>query len=347
MSYPVVKAEQGATSYVRVGIVLSLLVHLLLVSVLRPSQIPPPLPQIIDVSIVQEQPTNQNQPKSRQMVSESQAPEAKEAPPDAYLAERTAKVDGPQQIRRGDPGAGVPGQVAPRSPPAQAQKETSTKPATQQPATSNPERSDTSAARTQHELKTLALSEDHLLAKFGAEKPQDSQREQQEANARPFSRPEGSGAQFLGLNGSLDHLPNLPDGDLTMLNTKANKFAVFVRRVALAVFSELRSNGWEHLSASDINSLTQDTEVRAQLSLDGRLLGVQISNSSGSSRFDSVVGESVKAGAADPHPPKEAVAADGTIRFIFRARSWSRAVANRKNGAMREARWLLLGTGLE
>ena len=53
----------------------------------------------------------------------------------------------------------------------------------------------------------------------------------------------GTGAKFFGNSGSTDYLPNLPDGDITLLNTKADHFAVFVRRVAARVFAALRSSG--------------------------------------------------------------------------------------------------------
>src|SRR5690606_20546577 len=72
------------------------------------------------------------------------------------------------------------------------------------------------------------------------------------AGYKAFSRPAGSGARFIGASGAPDHLPSLPDGDITLLNTKANQFAVFVRRVATQVFGELRLTGWESLLASDI-----------------------------------------------------------------------------------------------
>ena len=39
-----------------------------------------------------------------------------------------------------------------------------------------------------------------------------------------------------GPRGSADYLPNVRQGDITLLNTKADRFAPFVRRVGMRVF---------------------------------------------------------------------------------------------------------------
>ena len=189
--------------------------------------------------------------------------------------------------------------------------------------------------------------------KFGS---QPSKATKQSSNAAPaatlneyqaFSRPPGSGAAFLGNAGINDHLPNLPDGDITLLNAKANIYASFVRRVAVQVFTQLRSQGWEKLSQQQIQQLSDFTTIEAVLSRQGKLLSVRILSSSGSTHFDSVVNLSVSAGVRDPNPPPGAEAQDGAIHFIFKARSWSQMGFNRRSGASLEQRWLLLATGLE
>lgn len=167
------------------------------------------------------------------------------------------------------------------------------------------------------------------------------------AQYRPFSRPYGSGAQFLGLSGTTDYLPNLPDGDITMLNAKADQYAVFVRRVATQVFSQLRTVGWESMRAEDILNISGYSTVRAVLSPSGELLSVILISESGSRRFDSVLVDATKRGATDPHPPKGAESSDGKIRFIFQSKSWVQGGSNPRTGAPIERRWLLLSTGLE
>ena len=165
-------------------------------------------------------------------------------------------------------------------------------------------------------------------------------------NYKPFSRPQGSGAKFDGGFGSSMYLPNLPDGDMTLLNTKAEYFAVFVRRVATRVFSELRLSGWENLSKDDIRMINSFSEIEAIMSLDGNILNVKLLSSSGSSSFDDILKHAVKVVGKDNNPPANAKADDNLIHFIFQAKSWSKMGTN-PNGSLGERRWLLLSTGLK
>jgi hypothetical protein len=161
---------------------------------------------------------------------------------------------------------------------------------------------------------------------------------------RPFSRPPGSGAAIIGMRGNPDYLPNLPDGDLTLLNEKADQYAVFVIRVATQVFGQLRSSGWEQLQYGDIANISDYNTIEAILSPRGELLRVLIHAGSGSARFDRIVEASVTRGARDPNPPPGAAAPDGNVHFIFKAKSWSEVG---HQGRMYERRWLTLATGLE
>lgn len=247
----------------------------------------------------------------------------------------------------------------------------------QQSAQQQPQSPQAPPAGAAPRLKTLALDQGTLLSKFVAPAGSANDRRDPDqapggavgatannlsknANSQllttspltstqgytPFSRPMGSGAQFMGRFGSSDYLPNLPDGDITLLNTKADQFAVFVRRVATRVFSELRSAGWETLSAGEIRRIEGFATVKAELSLDGRLLSVTTINASGSPRFDATLTEATNRGASDPHPPPAARAPNGNIIFIFQAKSWSEPAINRRTGTPTERRWLLLAAGL-
>jgi len=163
----------------------------------------------------------------------------------------------------------------------------------------------------------------------------------------PFSRAAGSGARILGVTGSMDFLPHLPDGDITLLNTKANVFAVFVRRVAVQVFAQIRAVGWDMLRAHDILGINQECSVSAVLSPGGELLKVKLEGSSSSPRFDELIINAVRRGAKDPNPPPAAALQDGNIHFIFKARSWVQLSGDPRSGAPLERRWLMLATGLE
>jgi hypothetical protein len=196
------------------------------------------------------------------------------------------------------------------------------------------------------------LDDATLASRFGSESPTKAQQPARAAagdlsHYKAFSRPPGSGASFLGTGGVTDYLPNLPDGDITLLNEKASTYAGFVRRVAVQVFTQLRSQGWERLSMGDIRHMNDFTTVEAVLSPTGQLVRTNLVETSGSSRFDSVLVQAVSFGAKDPNPPAGARASDGQIHFIFKARSWADMGSDPRSGAPSERRWLLLSTGLE
>lgn len=197
---------------------------------------------------------------------------------------------------------------------------------------------------------SLKLDNETLFKNFGGSNLQKNKNNNDVPtnllNYRPFSRPQGSGAKFLGSIGSSMYLPNLPDGDMTLLNTKAEYFAVFVRRVATRVFSELRQSGWENLSRNDINSINAYCTIEATMSLKGDILNVSLISSSGSFMFDDILKMSVKTAGKDSNPPTNAKSDDNLIHFIFQAKSWSKIGTN-PNGSLGERRWLLLSTGLK
>ena len=195
-------------------------------------------------------------------------------------------------------------------------------------------------------LKTLKLDSSTMLREF-TNRPADNNPLASLPKTAPFSRPSGSGARFLGMTGSSDFLPNLPDGDLTLLNTKANLHAVFVRRVATQVFSELRQQGWESLAAHQVTQISDFCTVRAIMSPTGKLESAEIIGASGSPMFDGIVLRAARTATRDQNPPKAAAAADGKIYFIFKSKSWSQLMPDSRRGLVSERRWLLLGTGLD
>jgi hypothetical protein len=327
----------GAT---RIGFTISILLHLILVGFIASSPAPEtPQPNVISVTI--EPPAKTNRP---QIVSPSETKKTAPAPEiPLRLSDNDSSID-KEQIKRGD-NAGKPAPAAPPRPPSQPQQRL----ARQQDSKKAP--------NPPQRINNLKLDEATLSERFGRNSANNAQRNEnqeraQEAATNPssyaaFSRPPGSGAAFLGNAGTNDFLPNLPDGDITLLNAKANQYAGFVRRVAVQVFAQLRAQGWERLSAFEISRLSDFTSIEAVLSPEGRFMRVRLLASSGSSAFDAVVNLSVSSGASDPNPPAGARASDGLIHFVFKARSWSQVSASRRTGAPVEHRWLLLATGLE
>jgi TonB family protein len=375
-----VRRKRGENSIEFYGLLGSIVLHIVFLFILiRNKPEVPQLPEMMEVTI--EPPSVLSPKKSgqeKQIVSQSEAP--KVTPP--VETERLSDQDqfaAEEKIRRGD-GGGAPSQQPsngqePRpeskSSPAerqrpkeqkQLQKSTDKEVAKNKPSKNqSEEKSPRKTESPPQHLTNLRLDTSTLEEKFGVaseNKRKETAANKVESASRPsappsisqykaFSRPPGSGAAFLGSGGLSDYLPNLPDGDITLLNAKASQYAGFVRRVAVQVFAQLRTRGWENLSASEVRRIGDFTTVEAILSKDGKLQEVRLVESSGSVAFDTVLGDAAKAGAKDPNPPPGAVASDGRIHFIFKARSWSSTSANPRNGAFRESRWLLLATGLE
>lgn len=342
----------SSNTYIRSGLGVSLLFHVAFAFFLsKPEFKFEQEERVLDVSY---EPPSAIQPRQERQQIVSPADKSLEIPPKDTnkLSDRDSAAE-KEQVRKGDnPDAGQKS-AGPTSPQKKQQEERpESKPKGEKPHTQN----------KSPVLKTLSLDADTLQEKFSKE-PSSEKKLDDAINGnnnsestdvssyRAFSRPSGSGAAFLGLNvgtrGTMDFLPNLPDGDITLLNAKANRYAVFVRRVATQVFAQLRLAGWDMLRAEDIFAIRDYTTVYATLSPKGVLLNVRVETGSGSARFDEVVSEAVNKGARDPNPPLEAATSDGNIHFIFKAKSWSRAQASSRTGAPFEQRWLMLATGLE
>lgn len=298
----------------------------------------PPTPEVMLVNFVVEQIPEAARPKAeeapapprRQIVTPPDRSEAGPPLDSRFISDRDSRA-AKEQVRRGDgPEAGPvagplsAGAAAPPQRPA---------PGSARPA--SPKKLD------------LALNMQAIGDLAGRAADRAAAGPPPQAQPAPFSRPPGSGAQFVGLNGLADHLPGLPDGDITLLNTKAEKYAVFVRRVATQVFYQIKLQGWDILRAGDIHNAKEFTEVRAVLSPQGRLIHARIERRSGSRRFDETIQSSVERGARDPHPPPDAAGPDGNYHFVFQARSWAQVASDPRTGFPAERRWLLLRTGLE
>jgi len=342
--------QMERTEYITLGVVLSLLGHILFIIPLFNTTVVPPRSQVFEIDFVPAPIASSADLKQRsQIVTEPEAPE--EEPEFAkYLAEKS-RATLTEQIKRGDsPEAGsvAPIQPSPKTPPTPQRSESRTA----QPEQTTPKQPIQPKQPEIRSLSQLRLDQGTLLEEFTSKDPTPSSRSSQStprppSSYRAFSRPQGSGAMFQGHAGSPDLIPNLPDGDITLLNTKASQFAVFVRRVATQVFSQIRAVGWDNLRMNDIQSISEFSKVRAVLSPAGELLSVTLESGSGSRRFDQVLVQAAQNGARDPNPPAEAAAEDGNIHFIFLARSWVQVVPSGRSGAPTERRWLLLSTGLE
>ena len=181
-----------------------------------------------------------------------------------------------------------------------------------------------------------------IAAMAGDARPKsDAERAKELREYEPFRNPNARNI-WTGKKGAPDYLPTIQDGDVTLLNTKADRFAVFVRRVALQVWGSLRQRTWNDLNAQSVLYLQDFAIVEAVMSPQGKFISVELRTSSGVQRFDSAVLEAAKLGAWDQNPPAAARGADGNIHFVFQSRLWVR----RSPDSVGQQRWLLLSTGL-
>lgn len=122
-----------------------------------------------------------------------------------------------------------------------------------------------------------------------------------------------------GPHGTPDYLPDIRQGNLTFLNTKAHRFAPFVRRVAMRVFQHLIIHQRKYLSINDVVAARDWVTIQAKLDTRGNLKGLVIQTRSGSYSVDESLLKACENGAWDENPPEEAKAEDGYIHFIFRS----------------------------
>ena len=355
----------------------SLIIHLMVIfslSITRLRWAPSDIVKPLEVSIVKLSERPPSPAPQRQMVTEPVSPIAPPPPETTLTAEhdhRTAR----EQIARGA------GDSATRSkqPPAKPQKQNVSRPAPAQrvvqpleekrqdysrqekKSLSQGRKKETIPAQSEQHNRTpraadLRLDTTSVLTRF-ADQGSESAREKNSVSAASFNRQSktsfptsdrlDAALAIASGSGSADNLSRVPDGAVTMLNAKADKFAVFVRRVAYRVFATLRETGWQSLAASHIRSIGRPVVVIAELTPSGKLVTTTIRQPSGSSRFDQVVEAAVQRSVSDPNPPEGARAADGRIRFIFQSRSTVSIAPSGTQGGLSERRWLELGTGLD
>lgn len=336
--------------YLTTGLIISILLHVVLAFSMTREHPPLEAPSLtIDAFISPDVTT-----VKKQIVSPSDLEQTKPSNTETNLLSDRETSVAEQRLKRGDdPRAGQsPGRTESASNPATTTKQPEQPTRENTPKEqSNPQRKDSYVTPESSAISKpldLNLRPDFLKNLTEPDPPDKKSTRplQPVPAARPFARAPGAGALLLGFNGNSDFLPDIRDGDITLLNAKADKYAVFVRRVAIRVFHLLKQYGWNYMRASEFQSLRRYTKVRATLSSSGEFVSISLEDSSGNSVFDDLVSKSVREGSSDPNPPPDARTADGTYRFIFLARSWTQASAGR-SGALRERRWLSLQTGLE
>jgi len=113
-------------------------------------------------------------------------------------------------------------------------------------------------------------------------------------------------------------LPDIQRGSVTLLNTKANVFSPFVRRVGERVFQHLIIRQ-RRLELQQILSAHSPVQMRAILDSHGKLKSVQIDAQSGIATMDDTLSDALNTAAFDNNPPPAAANANGEFEFVFQA----------------------------
>jgi len=122
---------------------------------------------------------------------------------------------------------------------------------------------------------------------------------------------------FGGPRGTFDSLPGVAQGSLTMLNTKADRFAPFVRRVGTRVFQNLLIFQRQNLGINDILAAHEPVTVRCLLDPEGHLKDITVEDRSGSLAVDQTLLDALRQAAFDSNPPRSAANANGDYEFVF------------------------------
>jgi TonB family protein len=127
------------------------------------------------------------------------------------------------------------------------------------------------------------------------------------------------GNRFEGVGGGrpmADRLAGVAEGDRTVLNTRAFRYADFYRRVGEAIRSEWDPNrAWDALDPHDRAFGREARRVVVDIVLDraGRLVDATVAGSSGLAFFDREALRAIAAAAPFPNPPAGLVGGDGRI----------------------------------
>jgi hypothetical protein len=239
-----------------------------------------------------------------------------EAPPDTrLLSDRDNRVD-QQKVKRGNPAPGesAPGeQVAKPAPPK-------AKPSDRRGGGGRRERVAPPQVASLPGLERL-MPDALRLAKEGYGDQADAPGERV-AQADRMRRLKTGGADGIwipaGPIGTMDFLPDVQEGNITLLNTKAEVFAPFVRRVAIRVFQNFLISLKRDMFASGL-ATTENVEAEVIMDARGEMVGFVINQRSTRIALasDRRLQQACNDGFFDRNPPPGARAKDGKIHFVF------------------------------
>ncbi|GIW45414.1 MAG: hypothetical protein KatS3mg077_2696 [Candidatus Binatia bacterium] len=128
------------------------------------------------------------------------------------------------------------------------------------------------------------------------------------------------GPTFAVQPGTADFLPGIREGNITLLNTKAERFAPFVRRVAARVFQHLDIRLRQTARAGHASAGREYAVVEAVMDRQGQLVRARVVERQSTSTFGAdrvLLSVTTPETFFDANPPPGAEASDGLIHFIL------------------------------
>lgn len=267
-----------------------------------------------------------------QIVSPPDAGEEKPPEKTRFLSDRDVSVE-QEMVRRGEP-ASQPPPPARQSQQAEQSKRAQAEPPSRKPADSaSSSRSAPQPPAAAHQPPPLPGMKELLPS--ASELAREGYLSKQEPGSETAAKPEPpEGSDLLRYadawpssskrRGTLDFLPDVREGDITLLNTKAEMFAPFVRRVGVRVFghfvillrrelSQLAGGGRESVTLEAV--MNRDGDL-VTLNLKGRSAGASLGT-------DRSLQRACYEGFFDRNPPPGAEANDGNIHFLLNAQVMS------------------------
>lgn len=280
---------------------------------------PQPVPQAPESEPAEVEPAPEPEPAKQppaqaiplpeqQIVSPPDAGEEVPPPPDTRLLSDRDNTVAEQMVRRGEPAQREGDEAAEPEPPA--------------PAAAAKNEGDDGGNQRLAALPNLdrLLPNALQLAEEGYGEAPGKQAAEEEAKEE--RRPRRFDNVWLPTSkdiGTLDYLPDVREGDITLLNTKAELFAPFVRRVAVRVFQNLLI-----LLRRELPNLAGTAEetvtMEAVMTRAGDLASMTIKERSSDLSVGSgrMLQQACRQGFFDRNPPAGAESDDGQIHFLLR-----------------------------
>lgn len=327
-----------------------------LASLPPPAPKAPPQPQAKAPPQAKAEPQPQAPPPvlipKQQIVTPPDAGEEKPPPDTSFLSDRDNVVE-QQSVRRGDGPAPKPDAVKPEEPlrPLEEAPPPEAKPVKPVPP---PRPVAPRAAKPREQTEVASLPRlDQLFphpGEFSASRAEPAPPAPREpATSRNLLRGQRQG--FAVSPGVSDYLPTIREGDITLLNTKAERFAPFVRRVAARVFQHLEMQLKRAArSLGNGGAGREFAVVEAVMNKRGELVDARLVERETNTQM-TVYKQLLTAARPDvffdANPPPGAEAADGNIHFVLLVDLMVQVGADPRTGGTSTGYYGMAGVGLD